>query len=1158
MKNFTSFRADLLKNLNTAIALQKIVVDKKGKPVDFIFVKANPAFGELLKFDVNKISGKKASELRSGIIEKQKFNWLKFYASVAIEGKTGSREFYSASRKKWLLVNARSPKKGYFITEFYDITKIRKISEKLKSSEENFKKIVENSGDGILKVNKEQVIVYVNSRITKMLGYSRDEMLGKKFTKFLYKEDIPDHKKKMARRQDGVNEEYERRLIRKDRKDCWVHISAVSVKDLQGKFSGSFALLTDITEREKAEIELMKIQKEFRNLINEIPVGFYRSTPDGRFLDVNPALVKMLGYSGREELMKVDIAKELYVTPDERTDGVVYNPDFTNDVEIYKLKRKDGTEIWVEDRCRYLQNDKGETIVHEGLCHDITERKNAEDALIISEKRLRQIIDLVPHFIFAKDVNGKFILINKAVADAYGTTVQDLTGKMDADFAKSEEEVVHFRKDDDEVIKSGKPKIVPEESITDSTGLTRKLNTVKIPFTFSGTSLPALLGVSVDITEIKNKEQALHESERRLYTLMSHLPGMAYRCKNDPQWTMEFISEGCLPLTGYSSEELMFNRKLSYNDIIYPGDRQMVWDIIQEKLKDKRPYELTYRIITIKGEEKWVWEQGSGVFSESGEFLALEGFIADITERKNADEELQEKEKLLRIFFDSPGVMRVLVEIEDNEPKIININNDLLEYLGEKYNEVINKNFNDLGISGSIIKLWVENCNKSRESGKSVHFEFKGMRNDWISSTATFIEPTGHGNLFTLVFRDISEKQHLIDELVKAKEKAEELSRIKSSFLANMSHELRTPMVGILGFSEILSNEIKNPELQEYANLIHHGGTRLMDTLNLILDLSLIEADKLNTIISNFDLIKEINDVLLLFKKTAARKNLSLELISEKNVFDVSLDKRLTRQVLNNLINNGIKYTNAGSIKVSVKETFLNKEKYAEVKVSDTGIGIPDNMKEIIWEEFRQVSEGYGRMFEGTGLGLSISKKFVEILGGKIFLEKTKVGKGTTFKILLPVKSVKAETGIGMSVIDEYKEKKILQESLKKLKSHQILYVEDEKSSIALVKAYLKNYCRLDIANNATEAIEKVRNNKYSVILMDINLGIDIDGIQATRKIRQIPGYEKTPVVAITAFAMEKEKEEFLKKGCTHYISKPFEKHNFISVLNQIFKEQAK
>jgi CheY-like chemotaxis protein len=155
------------------------------------------------------------------------------------------------------------------------------------------------------------------------------------------------------------------------------------------------------------------------------------------------------------------------------------------------------------------------------------------------------------------------------------------------------------------------------------------------------------------------------------------------------------------------------------------------------------------------------------------------------------------------------------------------------------------------------------------------------------------------------------------------------------------------------------------------------------------------------------------------------------------------------------------------------------------------------------------------------------------MLGGKIYLEETTVGKGTTFAIVLPVKSVKALTDNSGDITGEDKNKLITYPDPKKMESHRILYVEDERSSIALVKAYLKNYCRLDIANTAPEAIEKVKSNKYSVILMD-----------------------KTPIVAITAFAMEKEKEEFLKRGCSHYISKPFEKHNFISMLNHIFDGQ--
>jgi PAS domain S-box-containing protein len=137
-----------------------------------------------------------------------------------------------------------------------------------------------------------------------------------------------------------------------------------------------------------------------------------------------------------------------------------------------------------------------------------------------------------------------------------------------------------------------------------------------------------------DITGHKQAEEALQESQRTLSTLMSNLPGMAYRCRNDPHWTMEFVSEGCFELTGYHPIDLIESQKICLGKIIYPGDRERVWNGVQAALRQKRPYELEYRITTANGDQKWVWEQGRGVFSAAGELIALEGFITDVTERK--------------------------------------------------------------------------------------------------------------------------------------------------------------------------------------------------------------------------------------------------------------------------------------------------------------------------------------------------------------------------------------------------------------------------------------------------------------------------------------------------------------------------------------------
>ncbi|MCH8326366.1 MAG: hybrid sensor histidine kinase/response regulator, partial [Bacteroidetes bacterium] len=247
---------------------------------------------------------------------------------------------------------------------------------------------------------------------------------------------------------------------------------------------------------------------------------------------------------------------------------------------------------------------------------------------------------------------------------------------------------------------------------------------------------------------------------------------------------------------------------------------------------------------------------------------------------------------------------------------------------------------------------------------------------------------------------DITESIKARNDLLEAKEKAEEANRIKSIFLANMSHELRTPMVGIIGFTEILEGEIENPELKEYATFIHEGANRLMESLNLILNLTKIEAEKISIDLSLIDVIKNIKKDVSTFDKIADKKNIYLKFESGIEQFETETDERMFDQIICNLVNNAVKFTEAGGVTVSVDKVKNNS--YLKIKVKDTGIGIPKDKQEIIWEEFRQVSEGTSRKYEGTGLGLTITNNFVNQLGGEIKLE-SELGEGSTFIVLLPI-----------------------------------------------------------------------------------------------------------------------------------------------------------
>jgi PAS domain S-box-containing protein len=180
-----------------------------------------------------------------------------------------------------------------------------------------------------------------------------------------------------------------------------------------------------------------------------------------------------------------------------------------------------------------------------------------------------------------------------------------------------------------------------------------------------------------DLTEHRKNEEALIENQRTLETLISNLPGVAYKCQNDPQWTMEFVSEGCFQLTGYQVEDLIMNKKLSYNDLIHPDDRQMVWDTIQTSLKENKSFKIIYRIITFDLENKYVWEQGRGIFSSNGSLMALEGFITDITDRIANEKEIKKSEAYYKTIFENTGTATIIIE----ENTIISLANSEFEKL---------------------------------------------------------------------------------------------------------------------------------------------------------------------------------------------------------------------------------------------------------------------------------------------------------------------------------------------------------------------------------------------------------------------------------------------------------------------------------------------
>ncbi len=877
-----------------------------------------------------------------------------------------------------------------------DITERKKDEELIRQSEEKFRTAFYVSPDSI-NINRltDGLYVSINSGFTKITGYTEEEVVGKTSVEINIWADSTDRDKLVAGLlKEGKYENLEARFRMKNGKITYGLMSAAVLK-LNG-VDHILSITRDITERKRAEQKQWEMQEELHTTLYSIGDAVISTDKKGTIRQMNPVAEQLTGWSIEEargmELSKVfNIICEDTLEPVENPVNRVLREGMIVGLANHTLLiAKDGTRKPIADSGAPMKDKEGNIIGVVLVFRDQTEERAAHETLRRNEERMRAIVEGTPYlFFYTQDANPFTTYVSP--------TIKNITGYTPEQWMKQQDWFIT----DSPVNKLAKQRtrehlkgIFVENAtlleVRHASGDKILLEVFETAVYKDG-KIIGLQGVAHDISRRKRAEEELQKTNSTLGTIIESSPLAIIAM--DLEGIVNLWNPAAERMFGWMKEEVAgkFLPTISENMVDeYTGLRKRILNSpimnyeIKRKKKDGSLVDVSVSAVLLKNEN----EEPIGILS----------LYADITSRKRYEENLK---KLYQATEQSP----VSIVITDVKGNIEYVNPHLTRVSGYTFNEVIGKN-PKIFQSGNKTKDEYNDLWKTILSGEQWRGEFQNKRKDgtiyWESASISAIRnDAGEITHFIAVKEDITDRKLILEELIVAKNKAEEANRTKDVFLANMSHELRTPLIGILGYSDLLTETVKEEESLEMARGIKRSGKRLLNTLNMILNFTKIEADKYDLILKPTDIREELEAVYKMFNGAAIEKGLKFNFSIPDEELIINIDAGFLSVILENLVNNAIKFTSKGSIKLSAGKEDTGK---VFIKVKDTGIGIQEHNLEAIFQEFKQVSEGINREFQGTGLGLSIAKKYAEVMNGEIKVN-SEFGKGTEF--ILYFKAIK-------------------------------------------------------------------------------------------------------------------------------------------------------
>jgi len=929
-------------------------------------------------------------------------------------------------------------------------------------------------------------------------------------------------------------------------------VQYVPLLDAQGELQQILGITYDITERKRAEAVMLRNAHQIRRILDSLFSFVGVMTPDGILIEANRTALDAAALHPKDVLDK----------PFEEAYWWSYSPEVQAQLRWaiaraaqgetvrydVMVRVKDERLITIDFSLAPLLDAEGqvEYLIPSGI--DITDRKQTEHALEESRAQVqRQLAEIetiyqsAPIGLGVLDTDLRFVRINQRLAEINGFSVEEHIGRtvreLLPELADTAEQTLR------PILTNGEPllnvEIVGETPA--QPGVQRVWMENFLPLK-DGDRVIGINTVCEEITERKRIEAALRESEANFRNMADTAPVMIW--VTDASGYCTYLSQTWYDFTGQTEAT-----GLGYGwlDAVHPDDYESTRDTFLQANQQRIGFRLEYRLRNQEGVYHWAIDAASPRFGGDGEFKGYVGSVLDISDRKQVEAALHNSEERYRTLFESMEdgfcVVEVLLD-EANTPvdyRFLEINPAFERQTGLQQAE--GKTAREL--LPDLEDFWIKTYGSVALTGKALRFENGSeVMQRWFDVYACRVGNPDKRKV-AILFREISDRkamevhrEQLLHQEQAAREAAERANRMKDEFLAVLSHELRTPLNPILGWSKLLQSPQVNPQkLQQGLTTIERNAKQQVQLIDDLLDVSRIIRGQLTLNFEPITLSDPIMAALETVRLAVEAKHIQLKVFMESNVGQVRGDSVRLQQVVWNLLTNAIKFTPSGG-RVTVQ--LAQVERYAQIKVSDTGKGIEAEFLPHVFELFRQQDSSTTRQFGGLGLGLAIVRQIVEAHGGTIAADSDGEGHGAVFTVQLPMMTTLAA-----------RPPDALPKPSPSFENLQILVVDDEVDSLELVRVLLEEEgARVQAVTSPTDALRLLTQTSFNLLISDIGMP-ELDGYAFIRQVRTLTPLSKReiPAIALTAYAGETNQNQILAAGFQTHLAKPIELQQLLDAI---------